>query len=94
MNKEIINEEVLIELVEELIGDTGFYGCSNRDSKSLDNMDRIDIILDSLFSNLANKIMYHKDDYRASGKALSDKAVSMFKEYKKLIDESLDSLKE
>ena len=94
MDNNIINENVLIELVETLIGDTGFYGCSNRDSVSLKNIDRLNIVGDLIINNLTEKVRYHRNDYRASGKALSDKAVTILKSYKSFIENTLELLEE
>ena len=94
MNKDIITEEVMLEITDSMIGNIGFYGCSQRDGVSLKNLDRVESVLYHYTGNLIDKINNHHKDYRYSGKALSNRSIEILKGIKKDIDNILNNIME
>ena len=79
----------LIEIIDGLVGSITFHGETNHDDVSLDNLDKVDIILTDYTIRLYDLIRYHSNDYRYSGKMLAKKSYDIMKELQDIFNDSI-----
>jgi hypothetical protein len=89
-----MKEIEVIKVVEMMIGHTDFYGESNHDEVSLKNLDNLYEIVDACLCTLYNHVNYHRDDYRASGKALAKKSYELMKSFKVYVANTIELYEE
>lgn len=79
-----------LEIIKKLVGHIDFYGETNYDNESLKNLDEVRKFLEVYLCKLYLLDKNYKDDYRASGKALANKARKILNNLKSYFGEAED----
>lgn len=81
----------IVEIVKKLIGHIGFAGESNYDHDSIANLDEMDELIYQLIEKLCDNVRHSKNHGEDSIVSIRLKSIKMLKDYKELIDNTLDN---